>query len=279
MSVRRTIVVLLAMTAAATAVALIHTSATARDDKRAPQLDKQPADKPPPIVKDTVEGGEHWRLETRNGPVHVWLPPGYDEDTAAIIVYAHGFEDTADSSWTKYGLAKQFAASKRNALFIAPSARSGGRDRFKWRSLGALIRTVRDKTGLRRPWGRVVAVGHSGAYRTLANWMEYPHLDRMILLDGLYAQQDDYARWLHRPRNRFIMIASDTFKLSEPFQRRHKAAVLDLVPERADEVPSHIRTAPFIYLRSQYTHMEIVTKGTTIPVLLHWVDVPALPAK
>jgi hypothetical protein len=262
----------------AAAAAALAANAIARDDRRARDAGATATKGPLPIVRDTVKKGEHWRLETAHGPVHVWLPPGYDEDTASVIVYAHGFEDTADTSWNKYDLAGQFAASGRNAMFIVPSARTGGRDSFKWRSLGALVHAVQDKTGLRRPWGRVVAVGHSGAYRTLAHWMEYPHLDRMILLDGLYAQEDDYARWLSRPRNRLIMVASDTLKLAEPFQRAHRAVVLDMIPERADEIAPAITRARFIYLRAQYTHMEIVTKGTTIPVLLHWVDVEPLRA-
>ena len=36
----------------------------------------------------------------------------------------------------------------------------------------------------------IAAIGHSGAYRTIASWLKSPRLTRVVLLDGLYAVHD-----------------------------------------------------------------------------------------
>ena len=70
----------------------------------------------------SLAGGEHVRIATKRGPVHVWRPAGYDPLTAGIVLYVHGYYTTSDKAWAEHRLAEQFAASGRNALFIVPRA-------------------------------------------------------------------------------------------------------------------------------------------------------------
>lgn len=224
-----------------------------------------------PLLEQELLGGTHWRFKTARGPVHVWTPPSYDYETAGIVVYVHGYRTNVDTAWTEHQLAAQFLHSQQNALFIVPEAPAGLRSRVEWPSLGRLLREVRKHTGVKRPWGHVVAVGHSGAYRTLVRWLDYRHLDHVILLDGMYGNEDEFAAWLRRAKggNKLILVGADTLRWTEPFARRHSSArVFDLIPETLDDIAEDERRGRLLYMRSQYDHMGIVTNGRTIPVLL-----------
>lgn len=225
--------------------------------------------------------GRHWRVRTGNGPVHVWMPEGYEPASAGTVVYVHGYYSNVDQAWRDHRLAAQFAASGRNALFIVPEAPVRHRHEVRWRDLGALIRAVRQQLGLARPWGPVVAIGHSGAYRTLIPWLDYPPLERVILLDGLYGHQQHFAEWLEEPRaepNRLTLVGIDTLRWSEPWARRlGQAHTLDWVPDRAAELDPRALAARLLYIRSQYGHMDIVKAGRVIPVVLQATRLPALP--
>jgi hypothetical protein len=118
-----------------------------------------------------------------------------------------------------------------------------------------------------------VAVGHSGAYTTLVRWLDYRELDTVNLLDGLNGHEETFEHWLYRSPGaadkRLILVAADTLRWTEPFARRNQGvATLDLVPESYDDVGAAARRAKVLYMRSQYGHMEIITRGKVLPVAL-----------
>jgi hypothetical protein len=225
-------------------------------------------------------GGRHWRIDTAHGPVHVWTPPGYRADTAGVVVYVHGYYTDVDAAWDEHHLAAQFAASGRDALFIAPEAPRGNRHDVYWRSLGDLLREVRRHTGLVMPWsepGRgIVALGHSGAYRTLLEWLDERELAHVVLLDGLYGHEQAFLDWLDEGAlRRLTLVGLDTLRWSELVS--HPAAhQLDWIPDHVADVPEAARTARLLHVRSQHGHMELVTEGKAMPVLLGLSGLPAL---
>src|SRR5690349_5160861 len=50
-------------------------------------------------VGEGVVIGDHARLETPRGPVHVWTPRGYDPETAITVIYVHGYQIDVDEAW------------------------------------------------------------------------------------------------------------------------------------------------------------------------------------
>ena len=236
-------------------------------------VDADTVDAAPANYEDDIAGGHHWRFETPKGPVHVWRPEGYDPLTAGIVVYVHGFYTNVDQAWHGHKLAEQFAASERNALFVVPEAPVGGRDPINWNSLGYLIRTVRYKTQLKRPLGPTIAIGHSGAYKTLLQWRSYAPLSHIVLLDALYGRDEEFATWLDNRRKRRVqrltIVANDTVQWAEPFvATRSDAHILDRIPARISDMSNAARAAQLLYVRSQYAHMEMVTNGRVIPLLV-----------
>jgi hypothetical protein len=232
-------------------------------------------------AKDKVLGGDHWRLATEHGAIHVWTPPGYDGREAGIVIYVHGYYTDADHAWKDHDLARQFAASKRDALFIVPEAPASGSEEPSWPALGDLLREVWRGTGLHRPPGTVVVVGHSGAYRTIVLWLDYTPLDHIVLLDALYGNEEDFHAWLDSVRghdeNRLTIVTLDTRRWVKRFTlRRDDVETAARVPGRYQDLSRIQRRARVLNIASQYGHMEMVTEGKTIPIVLERADLPGL---
>jgi hypothetical protein len=230
-------------------------------------------------VAEAVAAGRHLRLETAHGPVHVWHPRGHDAGGAATIVYVHGYYTDVDTAWASHQLAEQFAASGLDALFIACEAPARKADAVSWRSLGELLETVERETGLGRPAGPLIAVGHSGAFRTLQDWLDYPYLDIVVSLDAMYEVIDPFREWLlASPDRRFLDVTEDTVVWSEQLVRDLAAAgeapvVVDRLPEDDRGWPDEARGARALMVRAQTTHMEMVTGGVVLPRVLRLLPV------
>jgi hypothetical protein len=237
----------------------------------------------PPAVSDSEALGEHWRIETERGAIHLWRPQGYDPRTAGVVVYLHGYYTRVDQTWRDDNLAQQFEASGRNALFIVPETPNSSSEVVQWPFLAPLLETVRESATV--PTGPVVVVGHSGAFRTIVDWLRDGRVKDVILLDALYQHERDFFWWLLRApghaTNRLVLVALETLPKAERFVRR-----LGRVPQRvnipetdAEFTPAE-RHARVLLLRSQYEHMELVTSGKVMPVLLKLLPLrPARPSE
>jgi hypothetical protein len=234
------------------------------------------------VLRDQVAGGTHWRLLTPNGPVHVWRPPGFDPKTAGVLVYLHGYYTDADEAFEHHRLGEQFRDSRRNALFVVPEAPVSNLDRVRFESLVGLLDTVRSQTKLRVPDGPVVVVGHSGGFRTIVSWLASPLIEQVILLDALYNNEADFAAWL-RPtpksarEHRIVLVGFETAERTEQFLASLGGAfVRESIPEQSAQFRRRDRQARVLYIRSQYGHMELVTEGKTLPLLLRLTQLKPL---
>jgi hypothetical protein len=258
------------------ALALLLVAALVAGDALArPRRRRKIKRRPPPIgqvVQDKIAGGDHWRLVTEHGIVHVFRPKGYRAETAGLVVYVHGYYTNVDGAWTQHHLADQFVASQQNALFVVPEAPDGNAQSVFWTSLGELITESTRMAKLVRPPGPLVAVAHSGGFRTLVPWLDYHLLDCIILLDALYGNEDDFRVWLDTARgnaNKLVLVAADTIRWTEPLVEEMGDAVeYDRLPRSEGELDDRARTDPFLYYRAQYGHMELVESGKVVPLLL-----------
>ena len=224
------------------------------------------------IANPRVAGGEHWRLQTPGGRVHVWQPAGYEPLTAGIVLYVHGFSTDVDAAWERQKLARQFEASRRNAVFVVPEAPTSSQDPVRWPSLNTLLTTVGSQLALTWPSGPLVVVGHSGAHRTIVHWLKAPEVSQVVLLDAVYGEGmvEALRAWLLAGRGRLILVdTAATAKNAErvvqglPRVVRHAA-----VPKSGAYFTSADRSAQVVYLRSQYGHSEMVNEGKAIAPLL-----------
>ncbi len=221
---------------------------------------------------------KHVRLRTAHGPVHVWTPARYDATTAGVVVYVHGFYTGVDRAWRKHHLARQFAASGINALFIACEAPRNGRHPVQWPRLGELLDTVAADLGHALPAGPVIAVGHSGAHRTLSLWLAEDRIDTIVLVDALFSEAAPFRDWLAAdPHRRLIDVAADTRRWTDALHAElPETVVFDRFPSARVGRLRGARKARVVYVHSQIDHMSLVTGGVALPMLLRAVRLPVV---
>jgi len=219
--------------------------------------------------RDQVGGGDHWRLLTERGAIHIWRPSGYDPETSGTVVYVHGYGSSADRSWRSSGLVAQFRKSGRNALFVVPDAPGRRGQELTWLSARELLDTIAARTGVRRPAGAVVVAAHSSGFRTAAAWTLDPQVREIILLDGFHGSREAFDAWLRRRNdNRLTLVAARSRVLAEAWLRGvHRVRRRGRVP-KVDDLTAAEASASVLYLRSQFSHEAMVRCGRVLPLLL-----------
>ena len=236
---------------------------------------------PPPAVHPltaAARAGRHARIDGPHGAIHVWLPPSYHADTGATIVYLHGYYDDADTSYIGHRLAEQFAASAVNAMFVVPEAPYQRNTPINYPNLGEVLRLAEQATGVPRGMALTAIVGHSGAYRTIYSWLDEPLVDQIVLIDGMYGNEDTLEAWLKASqRHRLITIGEDTLAGNEQLLRdMPDMFVMDRVPPTYDTWPAEAKTARTVYVRAQYYHMPLILDGIVLPSVLRLLPVELL---
>jgi len=219
----------------------------------------------------------HVRIQTRHhGAIHVWIPDGYDAAHAGVVVYVHGYFTDVDDAWRGHKLARQFADSGLDAMFIACEAPESARDAVTWPSLADLLARVDAEPSLDLPDGPLIAVGHSGAHRTLGDWFGDPDLHTVVLLDALYGQVQEVADWLAQSTDhRLVDISVITRPWAEELHKSLPETVVfdGLRSVRADHGKS-ARSARVVHVRARIGHMPLVTNGKALPTVLRTLRLP-----
>jgi len=223
-------------------------------------------------LEDRAEGGIHRRVTTAHGPLHLWTPRHYSE-TGDIVVYVHGNYTHVDDAWQDHRLAKQFAASGLDALFIACEAPAGPDEDVSWASLSELLGTTHRAVPL--PSGRVIVVGHSAAHRTVVPWLAESQLDGVVMLDAVYGDVGRYRSWLRERRDRqLIFVGDDTREYTDELHALlPEAKVHEYVPALGQASGGRV-----VYVKSKLGHMEMLTSGLVLPIVLQMAgDVGGVP--
>lgn len=235
-----------------------------------------PADLAP---EEWIPPGHHVRIGTTAGPIHVWTPEGYDPSTAITVVYVHGYYVDVDEAWLGHGLPEQFGAAGINAMFIACSAPGAKLDHVRWRSLSELLAMVEHELGAPLPKGRVAAIGHSGAYRTLLDWLRDRRLDTVVLLDAGYGEMAPFRDWIRaRQDHRLISVGDDTIRWTTALHRwLPSTRKIEAFSELADRtLLDQLQHERVVHIRSNLGHMRVVTGGIALPILLRMLQATPL---
>ncbi len=229
---------------------------------------------------DESARARHRRIKTPHGAIHVWTPRGYDSAKAGIVLYVHGYYTDVDRAWREHRLARQFAESGVNALFIVCEAPAAPGDEVSWTSATALLAQVETSLDEPLPDGPVVAVGHSGAHRTLSAWVdEGDAIDTIGLLDAVYGEFPEIREWIEGSEDRRLI---DVGELTRPWADRLHAAlpetkVFTRFPPRQRGHLEGARNARIVYVHSQLGHMPLVTGGVALPMVLRASRIASLP--
>ena len=244
-----------------------------------PPVMQQPVDPKTQFLTERVRQGRHWRFDTESGPIHVWIPQGYDAATAQTVIYVHGYWQDADTVWHEHHLPEQFALSGINAMFIVPEAPRGKWDRVTWLTASAVLDDVTAAVGdVALPQGRLAVVGHSGAYRTIIQWLGDARVDTVVLLDAAYVDVRPYRDWVvASKKRRFLNVSIDTIRWSNYLHRWLPGTVtLEPFPR---EITDAMKKARILYVKSDIGHWPLVTEGVALPTMLRTLGAPSVLAE
>ncbi len=163
---------------------------------------------------------EHYSDST----IAVFVPKGFKPGrTTDMVFYFHGWNNSIDSSFIQFALARQFAEAGINAVLVFPEGPKFAPDSFGGRleEKGVFARLV-DEVLLKlnergfiqeKQVGEITLAGHSGAYRVMAYIVfrggYTQRIKNLILFDALYAQEEKFLRWIEKEHGRFINIYTD----------------------------------------------------------------------
>ena len=131
------------------------------------------------------------------------------EKKVDILFWFHGWGNNIDSAVVRYKLAKQFAASKVNAVLVlaettkdAPDSYGGKLEQvnvFQNLVSDVLIKLKKEKIISKKcEPGNIILAGHSGAYRVMAYILQNGNMQvkEVILFDALYGETNKFLHWL-----------------------------------------------------------------------------------
>jgi hypothetical protein len=112
-------------------------------------------------------------------------------------------------------------------------------------------------------------------------WIDHKVVAQVILLDALYGGErafDDFIGTGKRAdQHKLIVVGADTAEESRAFIKRYPFAVArDTMPRSTEQFSKREKRAKLLYVRSQFGHMQIVTSGKVIPLLLRLTPLAAL---
>lgn len=209
-------------------------------------------------VGESLAGGQHSQVVTTQGRVHVWCRSG--RELGAVVVYVHGYWDTLDSAFEGHQLARQFAASQLDALFVVVEAPSGPKQSVVVGDLDALLAEL--KVGSLPE--RTLLIAHSGGNRTLKRWLGSPRAKEVVVLDGLYGSTSEYVAFLSGGEDRRVRLVS-----------QHTAPqATKFVSSLPRSVRAQVSDAP-----AGCSHMDIVKGGVWLERVLRDFGARALLAR
>ncbi|MEA2699124.1 MAG: hypothetical protein QOI66_3395 [Myxococcales bacterium] len=220
------------------------------------------------------------RLKAPQGVVRVYRPPHYDAAKAGLAIYVHGLYTDVDHAWAEHQLPEQFAASRRNALFIVPAARSEATAMPPWDDLQTLLDLIARELPsdlLPDATAPLVIAGHSGAYKQIVQWLSDVRLHTLLFLDALYGGEVELRAWLDAAtENRMALVNHDTVPAAHTFiQDIPYALYRKRCPTQLTSLTPAEREAKLLSMDTHTDHFGIVTNGTVLPMLLRWSALPA----
>ena len=193
-----------------------------------------------------------------------------------IIFWFHGWGNNIDSAIVRYKLAKQFAASKVNAVLVLAETTKDGPDSyggkleqvdvFKNLVSDVLAKLKKEKIISKKcEAGNIALTGHSGAYRVMAYILQNGNMQvkEVILFDALYAETDKFLHWIQIDlQHRFINIyTNDGGTVIESKKMVEQLIKLNITTDTMEEkgvTPRLLQSQRITFIHSLNKHNDII---------------------
>lgn len=200
----------------------------------------------------------------------------YAKRKVDMIFWFHGWNNNIDSAVARYELAKQFAASKLNAVLVLAETAKDAPDSYggKLEHEGVFNNLIHDLLNKLKKEevisknckpGNIMLAGHSGAYKVMANILQNGNVPvrEVILFDALYAETDKFINWIRSGnKNRFINLYTDNGGTDEESKSMLTQLMkLNIKADKTEEkniTPQLIRKEKIIFIHSLNKHNDII---------------------
>jgi hypothetical protein len=204
-----------------------------------------------------------------------------------LVFWFHGWHNSIDTALAFYGLARQFAASGRNAVLVLPEAAKNAADSYggklqqdgMFKELAGDVltelksRSVVDRNAVP---GHIVLCGHSGAYGVIANILQHGQLpvDEVFLFDALYGRLPVFLNWIQQDRSHhfihwFTNHGGGTDAMSDTLMMQLRNLRRDYgVAEEDGLQPAVIGNNPILFVHSRREHNVIINDPDDFRLLL-----------
>ncbi len=194
-----------------------------------------------------------------------------------IVFWFHGWHNNIDTALSYYHLARQFIASKKNAVLVLAEAAKNAPDSYGGKleqpdTFKRLLQDVMKQLGKHnilpsscKP-GNIILAGHSGAYRVIAYILQNGgvRVQEVDLFDALYGETDKFMQWIKiDPSNKFINFYTNTGggtdEVSVKMMNELKEQQISFLSvEEARMNDSLLRSGRIIFIHSLREHNDII---------------------
>ncbi|MFI5133676.1 MAG: hypothetical protein ACHQEB_05035, partial [Chitinophagales bacterium] len=203
-----------------------------------------------------------------------------------LIFWFHGWSNNIDSAAQRYGLIKQFAASKLNAVLVlaettknAPDSYGGKleyNNTFKELVADVMQELKKEKAVSKKcEPGNILLAGHSGAYRVMAYILQNGNLpvQEVILFDALYSETDKFMNWLQSDKShRFVDLFTNGGGTDGESREMEKRLIklnmgIDTIEEK-DLKAQLVLADKVLFVHSLHEHNDIINNPNNFQLFL-----------
>jgi hypothetical protein len=204
-----------------------------------------------------------------------------------LVFWFHGWHNNIDTAVAFYGLARQFAASGRNAILVLPEAAKNAADSYggklgqkgMFKELADDVMTELKKNGVvprNATPGHIVLAGHSGAFLVIADILKNGQVpvNEVFLFDALYSRLDTFMNWIDQDKGHhfvhwFTNHGGGTDEMSDTLMVRLKTRHTDYqLTEEKIVTPDIIKNNRIMFVHSLREHNVIINNPDDFQLLL-----------
>jgi hypothetical protein len=210
--------------------------------------------------------------------VFIFIPNHFNSKKEfELVFWFHGWNNNIDSALKTFRLVEQFAAAKRNAIFIFPEGPKNAPDSYAGKFeqpnyfhlfvKDILQKLVAKKEIQSKANPSIILAGHSGAYKVISHVLQYAAYTTkgIVLFDALYGQQKIFADYIEQHANfSFVNIYTNnggTLQNSIDFMKNLGEKNLSFKSiEQTELTEIDIQSNRLLFIHSNLGHNEVLSK-------------------